>query len=669
MIQEVTITNYLNQVLKLRLDQPEPEHGMIITSIEGLGPANANVNTTEIASGDGSIFNSSRLQERNIVMNLRFMFAPDIETVRLLTYKYFPIKRPLIFKIETDNRLCETLGYVESNEPNIFSEVEDTEISIICPDPYFYSISNNLTVFSGVRPLFEFPFENDTPASKDIWTPYRKPFAPRTANGLTVSMDENGVVTLSANSVQSYVNIALNPDDEDGTRLIDFKAGKRYLLTLEPADNDPANYGNFYNNGQVWIRPATYVGGTTRQTPQAPGPISDLNGNPNKNKVRLMSGSKRIGGMLFKVNHDYSISLYGRVDDFENRRFNTYPQLAVFDVINTEFGIRNNDAPYVLPTGDYILSDGGASRAGFELYMSLTITKKDGTTVYNYAKLPENPAFHIEESDISHIYLGICVAPGVELNEHTFYPMIRESSIADASYEPNYYIPDAALLPVHMHIDRVNGDISASFHNDVGRAHVNMPKFAAIFVNPLHMEMYSSGPLPGFSFTPWADFKGMLGIRMEGGVTNVVSRVKPGLREVNEIEFGAIELRMQQTVFYDGDAETGITIYIHTLGSVGDITIYNMQTRGKLTLVNDRIAEIIGSGLKRSDDIIISTVKGNIFATLIRDGYEYNIFNAIVRGAEWFQLHKGDNIFAYVAEFGGENLQFRIENRVAFEGV
>ena len=95
-------------------------------------------------------------------MTLRFMIAPDIETVRQKSYKYFPIKKELILTFETDNRSCYIAGYVESNEPVIFDENEYTQISIICPDPYFYSTEANAMVFSGVVPMFEFEFSNET---------------------------------------------------------------------------------------------------------------------------------------------------------------------------------------------------------------------------------------------------------------------------------------------------------------------------------------------------------------------------------------------------------------------------------------------------------------------------------------------------------------------------
>jgi hypothetical protein len=112
---------------------------------------------------DGSIDNGSRLNTRNIVMNFMFLENPSIEATRLLSYKYFPIKQNITFRIETDARICETVGRVESNEPDIFSEAEGCSISMICPDPYFYSAGElNKTIFSGVEDMFEFPFSNES---------------------------------------------------------------------------------------------------------------------------------------------------------------------------------------------------------------------------------------------------------------------------------------------------------------------------------------------------------------------------------------------------------------------------------------------------------------------------------------------------------------------------
>lgn len=163
MIRSITIRNHLDNSIKLELTRPDLS-GFIIKSMDGLGPTKANINTTDIATNDGSIFNSSRLDKRNITLNLEF-FQTDtesIEDIRQKTYKYFPINQRVYITVETDNHTLETEGYIETNEPYIFSKNEGTNISIICPDPFFYSKNIVETVFSGVEPLFEFPFSNES---------------------------------------------------------------------------------------------------------------------------------------------------------------------------------------------------------------------------------------------------------------------------------------------------------------------------------------------------------------------------------------------------------------------------------------------------------------------------------------------------------------------------
>ena len=167
MIYSIVVTNYLGDRIKLELGKPDVS-GFLIKSITGLGPAKDNVNTTEVSTNDGSLFNSARLSQRNIVLDMVFIntvYGESIEDLRQKSYKYFPLKKSVELTIETDNRYVKTTGYVESNEPNIFSSQEGTQISIICPDPYFYSAGedgNNVTNFYSIDPMFEFPFSNES---------------------------------------------------------------------------------------------------------------------------------------------------------------------------------------------------------------------------------------------------------------------------------------------------------------------------------------------------------------------------------------------------------------------------------------------------------------------------------------------------------------------------
>ena len=164
MIRAITVTNYLGDSIKLDLARPE-QSGFVVTSVTGLGSGKANINMTEVATNDGGLFNSSRLPSRNIVISLKYLWHDSIEDVRQLSYKYFPIKKKLTLLIETDNRQAEIDGYTETNEPTIFSKDEGSDISIVCPNPFFYSAGKdgiNTTIFYGVEPLFEFPFSNES---------------------------------------------------------------------------------------------------------------------------------------------------------------------------------------------------------------------------------------------------------------------------------------------------------------------------------------------------------------------------------------------------------------------------------------------------------------------------------------------------------------------------
>lgn len=119
------------------------DSGFMIDKIDGLGPVDAEINTTEMVV-DGDLFNSARIGKRNIVLDLIFYSetGTGIEEVRQFSYSLFPIKRSVYIEIETDNRKVWTQGYVEKNEPSIFSNTEGNQVSLICPDPKWYDSDN-----------------------------------------------------------------------------------------------------------------------------------------------------------------------------------------------------------------------------------------------------------------------------------------------------------------------------------------------------------------------------------------------------------------------------------------------------------------------------------------------------------------------------------------------
>lgn len=161
MIQSVKVTNPRGETITLELKNPSTS-GFSVRRIDGLGPSKSIINMGESLYEDGGFFNSARVQSRNLLFDLGFFdsLEESIEDIRLKTYRFFPMKTPLEIEVTTDNRVGVITGYVETNEPNIFSKEEGTQISVICPGAYFFGSEYITTVFSGVTNGFEFPFEN-----------------------------------------------------------------------------------------------------------------------------------------------------------------------------------------------------------------------------------------------------------------------------------------------------------------------------------------------------------------------------------------------------------------------------------------------------------------------------------------------------------------------------
>lgn len=167
MIKSITALNYVGNSLVIDLGDPSTS-GLLVTKITGLNPPKANINTTKFATNDGSEYNSANVAERNIVFTFRLIGTPSVEETRVNLYKHFPIKKLVTLTFETDTKNLGEIddkrvviqGYVESNEVDIFSNKVTATVSIVCTNPYFESISEIITSFSNVKPLFEFPFDD-----------------------------------------------------------------------------------------------------------------------------------------------------------------------------------------------------------------------------------------------------------------------------------------------------------------------------------------------------------------------------------------------------------------------------------------------------------------------------------------------------------------------------
>lgn len=151
------IENKKNEMLELTQNESDFQ----IVSVAGLNPVNAQINRSTIAGLDGSKFNSSKLEDRNIVITLKL--NGDVEANRIRLYRYFSTKQWCKVYYKNSSRDVYIEGYVETCECDLFSASELMQISIICPNPYFKALEEIVDDISKIIAMFEFPFSIEDP--------------------------------------------------------------------------------------------------------------------------------------------------------------------------------------------------------------------------------------------------------------------------------------------------------------------------------------------------------------------------------------------------------------------------------------------------------------------------------------------------------------------------
>lgn len=234
-----------------------------VLSVSGTSPPVATINTVNVVGMDGSRFNSSRVQQRNIVIALNIQHP--IEANRLTLYNFFRVKRWVKLYYKNSRRDVYIEGYVESFENNPWSQLQQPQISIICPQPYWLSTSETTVDFSNSKAAFEFPFSIPSEgiefstleqiaskivnvgevqtggiitffaATDQIINPK---FYNRTANtffGIDFEMNQGDLITVNSMIGQKSVTLL-----RDGvtTNILSYRTDGSTWLTLEPGENE-----------------------------------------------------------------------------------------------------------------------------------------------------------------------------------------------------------------------------------------------------------------------------------------------------------------------------------------------------------------------------------------------------------------------------------------------
>lgn len=128
----------------------------VITDIDGLYPPEGVINTTQVANMDGSVFNSSHINDR--VITITMAINGPAEANRLLLYRYFKTKYPVRFYYKNGVRDVYIDGHVSKFSVEYFEKKQTAQIEISCPMTLFRAVKESVTEFANIENMFVFPF-------------------------------------------------------------------------------------------------------------------------------------------------------------------------------------------------------------------------------------------------------------------------------------------------------------------------------------------------------------------------------------------------------------------------------------------------------------------------------------------------------------------------------
>jgi hypothetical protein len=143
MLQTLEVRTVAGTLLSMPLE--EVSNGLFIENIDGLDPVKATVASSAFANMDGSQYQSSRREERNIKITIGLepdYSADTVGALRNRIYDFFMPKSEVKLRFVHDDGLqVDIVGRVESCESTLFSRDPQMSISIICFDPDFLNLT------------------------------------------------------------------------------------------------------------------------------------------------------------------------------------------------------------------------------------------------------------------------------------------------------------------------------------------------------------------------------------------------------------------------------------------------------------------------------------------------------------------------------------------------
>lgn len=143
-----------------QIDLTATANKYMTSKISGLNPPAGTISTSSYAGMDGSYLNNAFIEKRNVVISFE-MRGFGVEKRRHELYKVVKPSRYIKIYYKTANISVYAEGIVETCEIENFEMLTKGQISIICPDIYWYSTETQIAEYSQILGAFHFIFPDD----------------------------------------------------------------------------------------------------------------------------------------------------------------------------------------------------------------------------------------------------------------------------------------------------------------------------------------------------------------------------------------------------------------------------------------------------------------------------------------------------------------------------
>ena len=130
-----------------RVDMTTTANQYMTSKVEGMSPLPGTISTSSYAGMDGSYLNNAFIEKRNVVIHFE-MWGIKVEERRHQLYKVVKPSRYVKIYYSTYNIDVFAEGYVETCEVSNFEKLTSGQISILCPDIYWYSTISQIKPIS-----------------------------------------------------------------------------------------------------------------------------------------------------------------------------------------------------------------------------------------------------------------------------------------------------------------------------------------------------------------------------------------------------------------------------------------------------------------------------------------------------------------------------------------